>query len=87
MNNPKEKFEPKKEILESLNKLLEENPDKFCFLKEVLTSIINREKIEISMKVNEDTSEVLVSNGEYMYKQKFDSIEKAKLFASVGGIN
>lgn len=82
MNNSikNRKFKPKKELFYDLTKLLEQNPEKFFFLEAFMKAIVNKEKISVSMSLNEDTHTVSVIMGEYSYKEAFKTLEDASNF-------
>lgn len=78
MDKSNKEFTPNQELLKNLNWLYENDLNRFNFIKTLIECVANNNKISISMSLNEPTHTVTVIMGEYMYKEEFKTLEKAR---------
>lgn len=74
-------------LLRNLEWLYNHDLQKFNFLEAFMKAIVNNDPISVSMSLDSETHIVTVKMGEYMYKEKFDTLEEANEFIESMKIN
>ena len=80
-------FEKNKELLKNLNWLYENDYERFNFIKTLISYGESDDKTSASVSLNDTAMTVTVEIGEYMYQEKFETLEKShKLVAMIRSI-
>lgn len=80
-------FEKNKEFLKNLNWLYENDYERFNFIKTLISYGESDDKTSASVSLNDTAMTVTVEIGEYMYQEKFETLEKShKLVAMIRSI-